>query len=168
MAFDPQELRRVMGCFATGVTVITTRDRHGTPYGLTANAVTSLSLDPPLLIVCVDRKAETFLHFYDSKRFVVNVLAEDQEALSRRFAVSGGDKFDGVGFRLGRLETAILAGAIAHLECRIVATHEGGDHVIHVGEVEHAEGREGQPLLYFRGKYRSLADDSRGLAPEVP
>jgi flavin reductase (DIM6/NTAB) family NADH-FMN oxidoreductase RutF len=158
MAFDPQELRRVMGCFATGVTVITTRDRHGSPYGLTANAVTSLSLDPPLLIICVDRKAETFLHFYDSKRFVVNVLAEDQEAVSRRFAVSGGDKFDGVSFRLGRLETAILAGAIAHLECRIVATHEGGDHVIHVGEVEHAEWREGQPLLFYRGKYRRLGD----------
>ena len=158
MAIDPTELRRVMGCFATGVTIITTRDRDGTPYGLTANAVTSLSLDPPLLIVCIDKKAETFVHFSDSQRFVVNILSEDQEALSHRFAVSGGDKFSGVDFRLGRLETAILAGALGHVECRIVSTHEGGDHVIHVGAVEHAEWHDGRPLLFFRGRYHRLAD----------
>ena len=83
MAFDAKELRRVMGLFATGVTVITTRDQRGPPYGLTANAVTSLSLVPPLLLICVDRKAETFPHFFDSKIFVLNILAEHQEELSR-------------------------------------------------------------------------------------
>ena len=159
MSFDPKELRRVMGCFATGVTIITTRDKHGTPYGLTANAVTSLSLDPPLILCCIDRKAETFAHFYDSQCFVVNVLSEGQEELSRRFAVSGGDKFQGIDFRLGRLETAILAGAVAHIECRIIDTHEAGDHVIHIGQVEHAEWQEGQPLLFFRGKYGRLAPE---------
>jgi flavin reductase (DIM6/NTAB) family NADH-FMN oxidoreductase RutF len=159
MAFDAGELRKVMGCFATGVTVITTRDQTGRPYGLTANAVTSLSLDPPLLLICVDRKAETFPHFFDSKIFVLNILEEGQEALSRRFATTGGDKFAGLEFRLGRLDTPILAGTIGHIECRIVDTFEGGDHVVHVGEVEHAEARDGRPLLFYRGKYRQLSGD---------
>src|SRR5690348_7153986 len=158
MSFDPTELRRVMGCFATGVTIITTRDEQGRPYGLTANAVTSLSLDPPLLLICVDRKAETFPHFFDSKIFVLNILADDQEAISRRFATTGGEKFAGVACHVGRLGTPILEGTLGHIECRIIETPEGGDHVIHVGEVQRAEAREGRPLLFFRGKYRHLRD----------
>ena len=158
MPIDPSELRTVMGCFATGVTVITTRDQSGTPYGLTANAVTSLSLTPPLLLICVDRKAETYPHFFDSKIFALNILGEDQEAVSRRFATTGGDKFVGLEFRLGRLGTPILAGTLGHVECRIIDTLEGGDHVIHIGEVEHAEAREGRPLLFFAGKYRHLTE----------
>ncbi len=160
MGFDPKELRRVMGLFATGVTVITTRDRDGRLYGLTANAVTSLSLDPPLLLVCIDKKAESHPHFVDSKCFVVNILGEDQEHLSSRFAKSGGEKFTGVPHRLGRREAAILEGALAHIECSIVETHEGGDHVIHVGAVEHAEVRGGRPLLFFQGRYRRLEPDA--------
>jgi flavin reductase (DIM6/NTAB) family NADH-FMN oxidoreductase RutF len=89
MPFEAQELRRVMGTFCTGVTIITTRDDAGRPFGLTANAITSLSLDPPLVLICVDRKAESHAHFFTSKVFVVNVLSEEQEAISRRFAVSG-------------------------------------------------------------------------------
>jgi flavin reductase (DIM6/NTAB) family NADH-FMN oxidoreductase RutF len=158
MAFDATTLRQVMGLFATGVTVITTRDQSGKPYGLTANAVTSLSLVPPLLLICVDRKAETFPHFYDSKIFVLNILAEDQTELSRRFASSGGDKFTGVTCHPGRLGTPILDGTLAHIECRIIETLEGGDHVIHIGEVEHAESRDGRPLIFFRGKYRQLTE----------
>jgi len=156
MAIDPAELRKVMGCFATGVTVITTRDQSGQPYGLTANAVTSLSLAPPLLLICVDRKAETYPHFFASTTFVLNILADDQEAVSRRFATTGGDKFAGLDFRLGRLGTPVLEGTLGHVECRIVDTIEGGDHVIHIGEVEHAEAGDGRPLLFFRGKYRHL------------
>jgi len=159
MAFDAAELRRVMGCFATGVTVITTRDQTGRPYGLTANAVTSLSLEPPLLLICVDRKAETFPHFFDSKIFVLNILAEDQEDISRRFAKTGGDKFTGVRYRIGRLDTPILEGTLGHVECRIIETLEGGDHVIHVGEVEEADAGKGRPLLFFRGKYHHLGID---------
>jgi flavin reductase (DIM6/NTAB) family NADH-FMN oxidoreductase RutF len=157
--FDGKELRRVMGLFATGVTIITTRDGQGNVYGLTANAVTSLSLVPPLVLICVDRKAETYAHFLDSKCFIVNILGEDQEALSTRFAKSGGDKFAGVAYRLGRFGTPILAGTLGHLACRIVATHEGGDHVIHVGEVEEAEVAGGRPLIFFQGRYRQLAGD---------
>ena len=132
-----------MGLFATGVTVITTRDSQGNIYGLTANAVTSLSLTPPLVLICVDRKAETYAHFFDSKCFIVNILAEDQEDLSTRFAKSGGDKFAGVAYHIGPLATPILDGSLGYVECKIVATHEGGDHVIHVGEVERAEVRTG-------------------------
>lgn len=156
--FDAKELRRVMGMFATGVTIITTRDSHGRFYGLTANAVTSLSLDPPLVLICVDRKAESFIHFFDSKRFVVNILSHDQQELSQRFAKSGGDKFTDVAYRLGRLDTPILHHALGHLECRVVDTVEGGDHVIHIGEVEHGEGEGGVPLLFFQGKYRYLRE----------
>ena len=159
MPFDGQELRRVMGLFATGVTVITTNDADGRPYGLTANAVTSVSLDPPLLLICVDRKAETFPHFFDSKLFVLNILAEHQEDVSRRFATTGGDKFGGLDYRLGRLGTPILGGTLGHIECRIVETHEAGDHVIHLGRVEHAEWSDGRPLLFFRGRYHQIAGD---------
>src|ERR1041384_5743091 len=120
MAFDPRALRSVMGCFATGVTVITTRDQTGRPDGLTANAVTSLSLEPPLLLICVDRKAETFPHFFDSKIFVLNILSEEQEEISRRFAKTGGEKFAGVVCRPGRLGTPVLDGTLGHVECRIV------------------------------------------------
>jgi flavin reductase (DIM6/NTAB) family NADH-FMN oxidoreductase RutF len=156
MPFDARELRRVMGVFCTGVTVITTRDDAGNPFGLTANAVTSVSLVPPLLLVCVDRKAESHAHFFTSKVFVVNILSEEQEQVSRRFAVSGGDKFTDVSCHPGRLGAPVLDGTLGHLECRILETHEAGDHVIHVGEVEHAEARDGRPLLFFQGKYQRL------------
>jgi flavin reductase (DIM6/NTAB) family NADH-FMN oxidoreductase RutF len=157
--FDAKELRRVMGLFATGVTVITTRDRDGRVYGLTANAVTSLSLVPPLLLICVDRKAESHPHFFDSRCFIVNILAEHQGDVSARFAKSGGDKFTGVPYRLGRQNTPILEGTLGHVECSIVETHEGGDHVIHIGAVEHAEFRGGRPLIFFQGRYRELIGD---------
>jgi len=159
MPFDPTMLRKVMGLFATGVTIITTRDQSGNPYGLTANAVTSLSLSPPLLLICVDRKAETFPHFFDSKIFVLNILSQDQETLSRRFATTGGDKFSGVPWRPGALGTPILEETLGYIECRIVETLEGGDHVIHIGQVEDAESRDGRPLIFFRGKYRQLVGD---------
>jgi flavin reductase (DIM6/NTAB) family NADH-FMN oxidoreductase RutF len=156
--FDAKELRRVMGHFATGVSIITTRDRHGNVYGLTANALTSVSLDPPLLLICIDRRAETFAHFYDSKSFTVNILKEEQQELSSRFAKSGGDKFSGLSHRAGRLGTPILDGILGFIECRIVATHEAGDHVIHIGEVETAEVQTGRPLLFFQGQYRKIGE----------
>ncbi len=156
--FDSKELRRVMGLFATGVTVLTTRDNHGRPYGLTANAVSSLSLNPPLLLICIDRKAETHPHFLDSRCFVVNILGEHQEAISTRFAKSGGDKFSDLPHSLNQAGVPILEGTLAHLECSITETLEGGDHVIHIGHVEHAESRGGRPLLFFEGRYRHVRD----------
>ena len=166
--FDAKELRRVMGTFATGVTVITTQDKAGKCYGLTANAVTSLSLVPPLIIICIDRKAETFPAFLESRAFVVNILADDQEAVSSRFAKSGGDKFTGLACRADRSGPPVLDGALAHLECKIVETHEGGDHVIHVGEVLHAEARGGRSAALLPGRtggYARLGDDARYFRP---
>lgn len=155
---DPKEFRRLMGQFATGVTIITTRDVDGTPYGLTANAFTSLSLDPPLCIVCIDRRAESFMHFPASKVFNVNILTRAQEDISNRFAKSGGDKFTGVATTRAINGAPLLDGAMATIECTIEETFEGGDHVIHVGRVERFNVNGGDPLLYFEGKYRRLAD----------
>ena len=155
---DPKELRRVMGHFATGVTIITTCDSQGNVYGLTANAITSVSLEPPLLLICIDRKAETFAHFYDSKSFTVNILTEEQQDLSSRFAKSGGDKFSGLSCRPGRFGPPFVDGCLGYLECRIVETHEAGDHVIHIGQVESAEVRAARPLLFFQGQYRKIQD----------
>jgi flavin reductase (DIM6/NTAB) family NADH-FMN oxidoreductase RutF len=158
MAIDRNELRRVMGHFATGVTVITTCSTDGKPYGLTANAFTSVSLDPPLLLICVDKKAESYPYFEQSKVFTVNILADDQEALSRRFAVSGGPKFEGVSYRTGANGAPILDGAIGYIECTLYATYDGGDHTIHLGEIRQAETADRKPLLFFRGGYRALGD----------
>ena len=156
MPIEKSELRRVMGHFATGVTVITTRDGKGNLSGLTANAVTSVSLDPPLVLICVDKGADCYGCFEESQVFVVNVLAEDQEDVSRRFATKGADKFEGVGYRLNEDGCAVLNGAVAHLDCRIVSRHDGGDHTIYVAEVDAADAGENPPLLFFRGGYRKL------------
>jgi len=146
-----------MGQFATGVTIITTRDAQGRPYGLTANAFTSLSLDPPLVLICIDRKAETFSHFYASRYFVVNILTDAQQDLSTRFAKSGGFKFEGVAYETNAVGVPVLDGTLAHIECALIETHEAGDHVIHVGRVEQFGVRSGNPLLFFQGRYRQLA-----------
>jgi len=159
MSFDRNELRKVMGHFATGVTVVTTHDGAGRCYGLTANAVCSVSLDPPLVLVCVDKRAESHPAFGLSQAFVVNILADEQEQMSRHFAVSGGDKFVDLPCRNGGTGAPILEGALAHVECRVVATHDAGDHTIYIGEVESADSRDGHPLLFFRGKYHQLHRD---------
>jgi flavin reductase (DIM6/NTAB) family NADH-FMN oxidoreductase RutF len=159
MPIDKNELRRVMGHFATGVTIITTHSAAGALHGLTANALTSLSLVPPLLLVCVDKKAESYPSFEESGVFTVNILSSDQEALSRRFAVSGGNKFEGVSYRIGANGAPILDGALGFLECRITAHHDGGDHTIYIGEVQEAQTREGKPLLFYRGGYREIGDE---------
>jgi flavin-dependent trigonelline monooxygenase, reductase component len=159
MSIDHTELRRVMGHFATGVTVITTRDVDGKPYGLTANALCSVSLAPPLLLVCIDKGAESHPAFERSGLFAINILGLGHEDLSRRFAVSGGDKFVDVSYRSGTTGVPVLEGVLGVVECRVVAGHDAGDHTIYVGEVQHMEASRGDPLLFFRGKYRRLGDD---------
>src|SRR5713226_8657780 len=158
MAIEKNELRRVMGHFATGVTVITSIRSSGELHGLTANAFTSVSLISPLLLVCVDKKAESYPCFDESKIFTVNVLAADQEALSRKFAVTGGDKFERVSYKVGANGAPILDGALAFLECKVIQKIDGGDHTIYIGEIEQAETKEGKPLLFCRGGYRELGD----------
>jgi flavin reductase (DIM6/NTAB) family NADH-FMN oxidoreductase RutF len=163
MALTPTEFRTALRSFATSVTVVTTRDREGHPSGLTASAFTSVSLDPPLVLICVDHAATAHPDFRERGWFAVNILRREQEALSRRFAASGGDKFRGVTCHEGRTGLPLLDGALATLECRIVEAHEAGDHTIFIAEVETASVTEGRPLVYFHGDYHSLT--AYGEAP---
>ena len=156
MAIDSIELRRVMGHFATGVTVITTRDKEGTPHGLTANAFLSLSLNPPLVLISVDKLAQCYGCFECDNVFTVNFLSEEQEEISRRFATKGIDKFADLPWREGANGAAILEGVLAYVECRITQCHDGGDHTIVVGEIVNASASGDRPLLFFKGKYQRL------------
>lgn len=157
MAIDKATFRRLLGTFAAGVTVVTTRGPGRRPYGLTATAFTSVSLDPPLVLVCIDRKAESHPHLAPGGVFAVNFLARDQQDVSQRFAVSGGDKFAAIDWTSGRLGAPILGGTIGHVECRIAHAYDGGDHTIFVGQIESGDATDGEPLLYFRGAYRGIA-----------
>ena len=157
MAIDGRDLRNAMGLFATGVTIITTKDASGKPFGLTANAFSSLSLDPPMLLICVDKAVDCYACFDESKVFVVNFLSLAQEELSTRFATKGIEKFEGLSYSVGELGVALLDGALAHFECTVAHAHEGGDHTIYLGEVQRLVTMEGDPLLFYQGKYRTLA-----------
>ena len=156
MAITPSEYRAALRHFAAGVTVVTTRDADGQPSGLTASAFTSVSLEPPLVLVCVDRQAASHPAFEAHGWFAVNVLARNQAHLSRHFAESGGDKFSGVAFREGIARLPLLEGVLATVECRLIARHEAGDHTIFVGQVEGVTVEGGHPLVYFRGEYHQL------------
>lgn len=145
-----------MSHFATGVTVITTKDREGTPFGLTANAFLSLSLNPPLVLISVDKSAQCYSCFDESKVFAVNFLSEDQEEISRRFATKGIEKFAGLSWREGNNGAALLDGTIGYVECKLIEVHDGGDHTIMVGEIVNAGAAGDRPLLFFKGKYQRL------------
>ena len=156
MTIEPQELRRVMGHFATGVTVITTKDKDGAPQGLTANAFMSLSLNPPLVLISVDKGATCYACFEAGNGFTVNLLAEGQEEISKRFATKGIDKFSGLQWHPGINGAAILDGVIGSVECKITQCHDGGDHTIVVGEIRNVSATGERPLLFFKGKYQRL------------
>jgi flavin reductase (DIM6/NTAB) family NADH-FMN oxidoreductase RutF len=158
----PDDFRRVLGHFATGVTVLTTTDAEKRPTGLTVSAFCSVSLDPPQILVCVDHKSQSYPALRDGACFAVNILGFEHESVSRRFATTRLDKFDGVPWSRGTLGVPLIDGALAHLECRTVSRHVEGDHTILVGRVEEARNGSGEPLLYFRGKYGRLASTSSG------
>ena len=153
---DVREFRDALGCFATGITVITALDEMKAPVGLTANSFTSLSLDPPLVLFCVDRTIKSFQAMHQNRHFAVNILREDQQHLSRQFAKSGAEKWNGVTFESWETGCPIIDGCIANLECDVESLFEGGDHVIIVGKVRRMKFEKDascKPLLYFRGKY---------------
>ena len=154
MPIDKTLFRQVLGNLAAGVTAVTTVGPNDRPHGLTATSFTSVSLDPPLVLVCIDKKSETHPHFATAGVFAANFLARGQEAVSSRFATSGGEKFAGLQWAWGSLGAPILAGTIGYVECRIVHAYDGGDHTIYVGQVEFAGAEKGEPLVYFRGAYR--------------
>jgi flavin reductase (DIM6/NTAB) family NADH-FMN oxidoreductase RutF len=156
-AIDPRAFRDASGWFATGVTVITTRDHDGAPVGFTANSFTSVSLDPPLVSFALYRGANCHAAFAAARHFAVNVLAEDQEELSRRFAGIDSDKWRGIAFTLGETGCPLFEGVLAGFECARYAAYEGGDHDIFLGRVLHITARRtGSPLIFCRGSYAAL------------
>ncbi len=154
--------RKASGRWATGVSIVTTSDPDGEPFGLTMNAVTSLSLDPPLYIVNVDVSSDTLAPLLNSGSFCINVLAAGQQELSNRFAQKGDNKFEDIPYSTGATNAPQLGGALMSIDCRVNAVHDGGDHKIVVGEVVEIVTDEDpatkKPLLYYGGSYASLAD----------
>ena len=159
-AVDPLELRRTFGSFATGVTVVTMRDRHGHRVGMTANSFSSLSLDPPLLLWSVARKSPSFDHFAQASHFAINVLAADQQHLSKQFSTPAEDKFADIGCDEGLGGVPLLPGVIARFECETAHRYEGGDHLIIVGRVERCARFQGDPLVFHAGAYRETVPNS--------
>ena len=151
--FDARQLRRVLGSFVTGVTVVTTVDANGKPYGLTANSFTSVSLDPPLVLWNQSTTAPSHPVFRDAGRFAINILAEDQVGISKRFATRADNKFEGLDCDIGLGGIPLVRGCAATLECRKVAVHTGGDHVVFIGEVERIDSSERRSLVFGGGKY---------------
>jgi flavin reductase (DIM6/NTAB) family NADH-FMN oxidoreductase RutF len=153
---DPAQFRQLLGRFATGVTILTVITPDDRPIGMTANSLASVSLQPPLLSVCIDREAEMHDVITQADRFVVNVLSSRQETLARRFADKHVDRFDGVGYHLSPDGLIMLEGALAHIECDRHAQYQAGDHTIVVGKVVGGETGDGRPLLFYRGGYAAL------------
>ena len=155
---EPPQFRQLLGQFATGVTVITARapDPDGRPIGMTASSVASVSLDPPLVLVAVSREHDMHAALAAAQYFVLNVLAADQEALSRRFAADHPDRFSGVGYRESRFAVPILEGVLAHIECEKQQAVPGGDHTVFFGLVIGGSVTNRSPLLYYRGGYAGL------------
>lgn len=161
MSFDVKTFRRALGCFATGITVVTAAAGDGAdPFGVTINSFTSVSLEPPLVLFCLGRTSRLYPGLTTVPAFAINVLAEDQGPLSIHFATSGNQRqWTGVGAGRHDDGTPLLNGCLAHLYCTTEAIHEGGDHVIVVGRVRSLDWRaEGQPLLYVRGRYGRLGE----------
>jgi flavin reductase (DIM6/NTAB) family NADH-FMN oxidoreductase RutF len=165
MTLSASEFRKAMGAFATGVTIITL-DLEGEVHGMTANAFASVSLDPLLVLVCVDHSTRTHEHLHTKKRFGVNVLSEDQRAISEYYARperthERAEAESGARFDRTRHGTPILHGSLAYLECRLHSAEVAGDHTIFIAEVEDVVVREGDPLLFFRGEYRIVGEANR-------
>lgn len=156
MSIDPDTFRAVLGRFATGVTVVTGRDDRGVDHGMTVSAFSSVSLDPPLVLACIDRGASMRELLGTVDQIGINILSEGQEAISRRFSGRNIERFDGLGYTRGASGVALLDDALAHIEARVVERREAGDHLILIAEVEGAEAFSQRPLLYYRSGYAQL------------
>lgn len=155
---DAREFRDALGRFGTGVTIITGLDATGVPAGMTASSFTSVSLNPPLVLFCPSRSAESFDALALGGSFVVNVLSEDQQLLSNRFARPGQEKWQGMEFDTWDSGVPVLRGCLANIECDTHAVHDGGDHAVVIGRVRRmVYAVSGRPLLYFSGSYAGLA-----------
>jgi len=157
MPVSKDEFRTALSRFISGVTVVTARGEDDLPVGITVSAFTSVSLEPPLVLACIDKRASLHSCLTEGRHFAVNILAHDQEHLSRRFASKDQDRFDGAGYREGLDGVPLLEGALAFIECRVVHVYPAGDHTIVVGEVESTSVADHKPLAYYRGGYSQLA-----------
>lgn len=154
---EPSTFRQVLGHYPTGVCVITSMTADGAPIGMAIGSFSSVSLDPPLVAFFPDRRSSSWERIRATDRFCVNVLGDHQETICRRFATSGGNKFDGISYRLSGLGLPILEGIVAWVDCRIHSVHEAGDHFIAVGEVASLDADQpAQPLVFHRGGYGQL------------
>jgi flavin reductase (DIM6/NTAB) family NADH-FMN oxidoreductase RutF len=159
VTIENKVFRNVLGRFATGITVVTGLAEDNTPVGLTVNAFTSLSLDPPLVLFCLDKGTASINAFSKGKAFALNVLGEDQQNLSVNFSTKKEDRFEGMDYVFWGTGVPILNNCLANLECAIDDVHEGGDHLIVVGRVNRLQQSEsGKPLLYFNGKYAQIGE----------
>lgn len=156
MPVDSSQFRSILGRFASGVTIVTARDGGGLDHGMTVSSFCSLSLEPPLVLACIEQSTEMRRVLESAEQFAVNVLSEDQEPLSRRFAELLLGRFDGIGFHRGVTGAPLLEDVLATLECEIRDRFRGGDHDIYVGEVIAGEVLGGRPLIYYRGGYTRL------------
>src|SRR5262249_28955287 len=147
------EFRRACSRFATGVTIATVRDTTGVPHGLTVSSLTSVSLNPPLVLICLGHEVTNIQHFRAAKHFGLNILSEEQQPLSERFARKGHDRFDGLEWRPGRTGAPLIPGCLAQIECALYRRVEMGDHDIFVGEMIHAHTSAAGPLIHFSGCY---------------
>ena len=155
-AVTREEFRRACGRFATGVTIASVVDTKGVPHGLTVSSFTSVSLDPPLILICLGHEVSAISHFRTATHFGINVLAEDQRTLSERFARKGAGRFDGLAWQPGVTGVPLLPAVLAAIECAVHRIVPMGDHDILVGEMVHARVNDGEPLLYFGSGYRKL------------
>lgn len=150
---DPIELRRAFGTFVTGVTVVTTRDKDGTPRGMTANSFASVSLDPPLLLICIGKSASSYPIFAEATEFAVNFLHEDQKQLSAAFASKAADKFAGVNTKAIRTGAPVLTDSMTWFDCTVHNMIEAGDHIVLIGQVRASGTSPAIPLGFYRGRY---------------
>jgi len=149
-------LRQAFGSFATGVTVVTTRDADGNLVGLTANSFSAVSLNPALVLWCISLNTPSFAAFRDCSHYAINVLSADQEEISNRFASPSADKFAGLDWAPGNSGAPLLNGCIANFECSNANQYPGGDHLILVGQVENYRVNMDAPLLFFASQYAGL------------
>lgn len=159
MPVSQDEFREALSRFASGITIVTTKNAQGAPYGITVSAFCSVSLQPPMVLVCIEKVTGSHYALEESNVFIVNILPEGEDRISEHFASEVPDKFREIEFRSGIEGVPVLENALAVLECRLNFAYHGGDHSIFVGEVARVSVRDAEPLVYFRGEYgRFVAD----------
>jgi flavin reductase (DIM6/NTAB) family NADH-FMN oxidoreductase RutF len=158
MSISKEDFRAALSRFASGITVVTSVDSRGRPHGMTVSAFCSVSLEPPLVLVCISTDTGSHTSIAESQKFAVNILNENQTELSERFSAPIEDRFSETEYYNSTGGLPLLNGALAGMECRLVHSYSGGDHTIYVGEIEAAYIEDGKPLLHFRGEYDRIGD----------